>query len=66
MTTGFILDAMVICVADIVIRQLHRNNRNQKTNSVTSAIDFECETTLVLAITIHNIPEELAIGVASV
>jgi ZIP family zinc transporter len=64
MTKGVILGAMVICVADIVIRQLHRKNRNQNTNSVTSAIDFECETILVLTITIHNIPEGLAIEVA--
>jgi ZIP family zinc transporter len=64
-TTGFILGAMVICVADIIIRYLYRKNQDQNSTSITpTSIDFESKTILVLAITIHNIPEGLAIGVA--
>lgn len=62
---GFILGAMVICIADIIIRQLHQKNQHRDSTSVGSPdIDFESKTVLVLAITIHNIPEGLAIGVA--
>jgi ZIP family zinc transporter len=64
---GFILGAMVICIADIVLRHLYQKNRlrNSTPSSRSSTgIDFESKTILVLAITIHNIPEGLAIGVA--
>jgi ZIP family zinc transporter len=60
---GFILGAMVICIADIIIRQFYRKNKDRNPTSMAS-IDFESKTILVLAITIHNIPEGLAIGVA--
>ena len=66
--TGFILGAMVICIADIVLRHLYRKNRDQNStcsSSMSSAdIEFENKTILVLAINIHNIPEGLDIGVA--
>lgn len=63
--TGFILGAMVICVADIIIKHLYRKNQDRNSTSITpTSIDFESKTILVLAITIHNIPEGLAIGVA--
>ncbi|WP_148685489.1 ZIP family metal transporter [Candidatus Nitrosocosmicus hydrocola] len=62
---GFIVGAMVICIADIIIRQLYRKNQDRNPTSMAStSIDFESKTILVLAITIHNIPEGLAIGVA--
>ena len=63
--TGFILGAMVICIADIIIRQLNQKNQHRNSTSRGSPdIDFESKTILVLVITIHNIPEGLAIGVA--
>jgi ZIP family zinc transporter len=63
--TGFILGATVICIADIILRHLYRKNRDHNSNSKTSTdIDFESKIILVLAITIHNIPEGLAIGVS--
>jgi len=62
---GFVLGAMVICIADIIIRQLYQKNQHRNSTSVGSPdFDFESKTVLVLAITIHNIPEGLAIGVA--
>lgn len=60
--TGFMLGALVICIADFIIRYFHRKNITEDPNS--SDADFESKTVLVLAITIHNIPEGLAIGVA--
>jgi zinc transporter, ZIP family len=59
--TGFILGALLICIADVMIRHFQKN-RNK--NPTKSEIDFESKTILVLAITIHNIPEGLAIGIA--
>jgi zinc transporter, ZIP family len=63
---GFILGATVICIADIVLRRHYRKNRGRNSSSSRSStgIDFESKTILVIAITIHNIPEGLAIGVA--
>lgn len=65
-TTGFILGAMVICIADIALRHLNRKNRDQNSISAgtSTEAEFESKTILVLAITIHNIPEGLAVGVA--
>lgn len=59
---GFMLGGISICIADFIIRHFHRKDIIE--NPVGSDTDFESKTVLVLAITIHNIPEGLAIGVA--
>ena len=57
---------MVICTADIALRHLNQKNRDQNSISARTSTEaeFESKTILVLAITIHNIPEGLAVGVA--
>lgn len=60
--TGFILGALVIFISDFIIQQFRKKNLSKISKGEN--IDFERSTLLVIAITIHNIPEGLAIGVA--
>lgn len=58
---GFLLGALFIFGLDKVTPHLHINFRNEETEGVKT--DLHKTTLLILAITLHNIPEGLAIGV---
>lgn len=61
---GFILGGFFIRALDYVIPHIHRNaqDKNQQREGVKTSLGKN--TLLVLAITLHNIPEGLSIGVA--
>ncbi len=63
-TIGFLLGGVFIRSLDGVIPHIHRNAReaSQRQEGVKTHLDKN--TLLLLAITLHNIPEGLAIGVA--
>ena len=59
-TTGFILGIIFLLILDNIIPHLHRKSKEQeglKTNLGKSEM-------MVLAVTLHNIPEGMAVGVA--
>jgi ZIP family zinc transporter len=58
---GFLLGALFIFGLDKVTPHLHINFHNEETEGVKT--DLHKTTLLILAITLHNIPEGLAIGV---
>lgn len=61
---GFILGGFFIRALDYVIPHIHQNaqDKNQQREGVKTSLGKN--TLLVLAITLHNIPEGLSIGVA--
>lgn len=61
---GFLLGGVFIRVLDVVIPHIHQNatDSSQKQEGVNTSLNKN--TLLVLAITLHNIPEGLSIGVA--
>lgn len=61
--TGFLLGAVFLWGVDQVLPHLHPNTPLQEAEGI-NPIKKRRSTLLVLAITIHNIPEGLAIGVA--
>lgn len=56
---GFWIGIFFLLFLDSVIRNLHRNAWNVK----GAGADFKKTTMLVLAVTLHNIPEGMAVGV---
>lgn len=60
--TGFILGGLCLYVIDKILPHLHLNLPIQEAEGVKTA--WKRTTLLVLAITLHNIPEGLAVGVA--
>ena len=56
---GFILGVIFLIVIDILISKLEKNLEIEKKNK-----DFKNNIMLFLAITLHNIPEGMAVGVA--
>ena len=59
---GFILGGVFIRVLDYIIPHIHQNAQD-KTNNKRVCLSWK-NALLVLAITLHNIPEGLSIGVA--
>lgn len=60
---GFALGALFLFALDKVLPHLHLNHPVSKTEGVKTKTPWEKTTLLVLAITLHNIPEGLAVGV---
>ncbi|WP_372591224.1 ZIP family metal transporter [Guyparkeria sp.] len=59
---GFLLGAVFLRLADVILPHLHLNAPMEEAEGVST--QWRRTTLLVLAITLHNIPEGLAIGVA--
>ncbi|MGE6755844.1 ZIP family metal transporter [Rossellomorea sp. NPDC071047] len=59
---GFLLGGLFIRLLDFVVPHLHLGNEKEKAEGPPTK--FKKSTLLFLAITLHNIPEGLAIGVA--
>lgn len=59
---GFLLGAVFLRLADVILPHLHLNAPMEEAEGVTTP--WRRTTLLVLAITLHNIPEGLAVGVA--
>ncbi len=59
--TGFLLGAIVLFGLDKLLPHLHINFKREEAEGVKT--DWHSTTLLVLAITLHNIPEGLAVGV---
>ena len=59
--TGFLLGAIVLFGLDELLPHLHINFKREEAEGVKT--DWHSTTLLVLAITLHNIPEGLAVGV---
>lgn len=59
---GFMMGAIVLRMADRILPHLHLGFPMEEAEGITTA--WRRTTLLVLAITLHNIPEGLAIGVA--
>ena len=57
--SGFLLGMIFLLVLDCIIPHLHRNANKQEGLKAT----IKRETMLVLAVTLHNIPEGMALGV---
>ena len=60
---GFALGALFLFALDKVLPHLHLNHDESKTEGVKTKSPWQKTTLLVLAITLHNIPEGLAVGV---
>ena len=60
-TVGFVLGGVVLRLADAYLPHLHLFQPREKAEGVPTA--WKRSTLLVLAITLHNIPEGLAVGV---
>ncbi len=60
---GFALGALFLFALDKVLPHLHLNHPISKTEGVKTKTPWQKTTLLVLAITLHNIPEGLAVGV---
>jgi len=60
-TVGFIVGALFLFCIDKILPHIHINFKKTETEGVKS--QFHHTTLLVLAITLHNIPEGLAVGV---
>lgn len=58
---GFIFGALFMFIFDKLLPHLHLNFKNKKSEGIKNY--FQKTTLLILAITLHNIPEGLAIGV---
>lgn len=61
-TVGFLLGAVFLRLADRVLPHLHPGYPTEKAEGIKTS--WQRSTLLVLAITLHNIPEGLAVGVA--
>ena len=61
-TTGFLLGGAFLWLVDKVLPHLHRGFPREEAEGVKTS--WQRSVLLVLAITIHNIPEGLAVGVA--
>lgn len=59
---GFVLGALFLRLVDILLPHLHLNSSIEHAEGLTS--NWQRSTLLVAAITLHNIPEGLAVGVA--
>lgn len=59
---GFILGGIVLRIIDMILPHLHRGLETAKSEGIKT--HWQRTTLLILAITIHNIPEGLAVGVA--
>jgi len=59
---GFISGALFLFSLDKILPHLHINFKDNETEGIKT--DWQSSTLLVLAITLHNIPEGLAVGVA--
>ncbi|NLG81263.1 MAG: ZIP family metal transporter [Bacilli bacterium] len=59
---GFLLGALFLLVIDIFLPHLHADNELKHSEGIKT--NWQRSILLVLAITLHNIPEGLAIGVA--
>jgi ZIP family zinc transporter len=59
---GFLLGAVFLRLADVLLPHLHLNAPMEEAEGLTTT--WRRTTLLVLAITLHNIPEGLAVGVA--
>lgn len=60
---GFALGALFLFALDKILPHLHLNHPLSKTEGVKTKTPWQKTTLLVLAITLHNIPEGLAVGV---
>jgi ZIP family zinc transporter len=60
--TGFILGAIFLRLIDMVLPHLHLQAPISKAEGIKTS--FKRSTLLVLAVTLHNIPEGLAVGVS--
>ena len=60
---GFALGALFLFLLDKILPHLHLNHPVSKTEGVKTKTPWQKTTLLVLAITLHNIPEGLAVGV---
>lgn len=60
--SGFILGAAFLRLVDIILPHLHNDNVSTQAEGVKTS--WNRTTLLVLAITLHNIPEGIAVGVA--
>jgi ZIP family zinc transporter len=60
--TGFLLGAVFLRIADQFLPHLHPGQPIERAEGIATA--WQRSTLLVLAITLHNIPEGLAVGVA--
>jgi len=60
--TGFLLGAFTLRILDLILPHLHINSPSGEAEGIKTKLSST--TLLVLAITLHNIPEGLAIGVA--
>ncbi|PTF82354.1 ZIP family metal transporter [Staphylococcus chromogenes] len=61
---GFLLGGLFIRSLDYVIPHMHRNAKDESQKQEGVPTNFNKNTLLFLAITLHNIPEGLAVGVA--
>lgn len=61
-SVGFITGTLFIWIIDKILPHLHPGLPEEKTEGVKSK--FERNTLLILAVTLHNIPEGFAVGVA--
>lgn len=60
---GFALGALFLFALDKILPHLHLNHDVKHTEGLKTKSPWEKSTLLVLAITLHNIPEGLAVGV---
>lgn len=60
---GFAMGALFLFGLDKILPHLHLNHPVSKTEGVKTKTPWQKTTLLVLAITLHNIPEGLAVGV---
>lgn len=61
--TGFILGALFLFGLDKALPHLHINFKENESEGIKTKTPWQRTTLLVLAITLHNIPEGLAVGV---
>ncbi|MFB6272433.1 MAG: ZIP family metal transporter [Salinibacter sp.] len=61
-TVGFLLGGVFLRISDALLPHLHPGARRQDAEGITTS--WRRATLLVLAITLHNIPEGLAVGVS--
>jgi len=62
-TVGFLLGALGLAVIDHVLPHIHRAHRRRPVREGLPT-NWQRSTLLILAVTLHNIPEGLALGVA--
>lgn len=61
-TTGFLLGGLFLAVADKILPHLHLGFPMEEAEGITTSLHRSV--LLVLAVTLHNVPEGLAVGVA--